>query len=173
MKQVLIVSDNHGLTNELQEIRKRHRDVDQAIHCGDSELNIDDTFLAGYRTVRGNCDFKAKFPNETVIEIEGMTFFVTHGHLFDVKNSLLNLQYRSLEVGADIICFGHTHIAYAEKLGNQLFVNPGSIRLPKKFPEPSYILIKWTTSKEIEVVFHHVNGEEITSFPYESRFFME
>lgn len=36
---VLIISDSHGLEEELQTIAKRHEaEVDLMIHCGDSEL---------------------------------------------------------------------------------------------------------------------------------------
>lgn len=169
MYSVLIVSDSHGLEKELEAINKRH-DVTEKIHCGDSELLHTAPQLATFTTVKGNCDWGGNFPNEEVIEIGGLRFFVTHGHLYGVKQTLLNLQYRAEELEADIVCYGHSHIAYADKLGEQLFINPGSIRLPQKFNEPSYIVMEWTDAKKINVTFYNLAGETITSFPYENSF---
>lgn len=170
MYKVLIVSDSHGLTNELTEIRARYPEVDMALHCGDSELLQDSPHLDGYTVVRGNCDFRAPFPNEQLIDVGDMKIFLTHGHLFDVKQHLMRIQYAAEEKEADIVCFGHSHIAYAEKVDQQLFINPGSIRLPKKYPTASYMLLSWADKSEITATFYEVDGTEITSFPYQNKF---
>lgn len=169
MNKVLIVSDSHGLTIELEKLKDRHL-LAEKIHCGDSELPTDASQLIGFTTVKGNCDWQGDFPLEEVIEIGGLRFFITHGHLYDVKTTMLTLQYKALEVGADVVCFGHSHIAYAEKVGEQLFINPGSIRLPKRFREPSYVLMEWYESTEVKVRFYGVHGDEIIHFPYEKQF---
>ena len=58
MSKVLVVSDSHGLTKELEDLRARHlNDVELMIHCGDSEMMPDDKVMNGYLTVKGNCDF--------------------------------------------------------------------------------------------------------------------
>src|SRR5690625_3249140 len=90
MNRVLIVSDSHGLTNELRQIKDRHHAL-YNIHCGDSELVEDSPFLHEYITVKGNCDWKANFPKINKITINGVRFLITHGHLHHVKTSLLNL----------------------------------------------------------------------------------
>src|SRR5699024_3613313 len=132
MKKILLVSDSHGWEEPLQAIAKRH-DCHTYIHCGDSELQKSTEALSSYKVVQGNCDRHGNFPNELVIEVDGFRIYVTHGHLYGVKGSLMKLQYRAAEVGAHIVCFGHSHIAYAEEIDQQLFLNPGSIRLPKYF----------------------------------------
>lgn len=170
MHKILIVSDSHGLTTELPEIRKRHADVELALHCGDSELQINSPYLLDYTSVRGNCDFQALFPNENMFKVGDLNIYITHGHLFDVKRTLMTLQYAAMEKEADIVCFGHSHIAYAEKIDEQLFINPGSIRLPKKYLTPSYVILEWSDKEDVMVTFYEVNGEEITSFPYEKTF---
>lgn len=169
MHEVLIVSDSHGLETELEVIKKRHN-VQRNFHCGDSELLASSDSLEGFQTVEGNCDWNGDFPLEEVVEIGGLRFFITHGHLFGVKSNLLNLHYRALEVKADIVCFGHSHIAYAEKIEEQLYINPGSIRLPKKFHMPSYVLLRWDDITNVFVQFYNVNGDEITTFPYEENY---
>ncbi|MEI3605884.1 metallophosphoesterase [Pseudogracilibacillus sp. SE30717A] len=172
MNNVLIVSDSHGLTKELEAIKERHQ-VEKRIHCGDSELPSDAASLHGYLTVKGNCDWQATFSEEHIIEIGGLRFLVTHGHLNDVKSTLLPLQYRAQEVQADIVCFGHTHIAYAEKIGEQLFLNPGSLRLPKYFNIPSYVIVSWEYPTDVTITFYYLNGDVITKFPYEKYFFIK
>lgn len=169
MNKVLIVSDSHGWTVELDELKKRHQTAAK-IHCGDSELASCAPHMNGFVKVKGNCDWKADFPLDEVVEIGGLTFFVTHGHRYDVKRSLLHLQDRAKELHADVVCFGHSHIAYAEEIDGQLFINPGSIRQPRRFKEPSYAVLEWDDASRIQVVFYRNDGQAITSFPYEKQF---
>ena len=169
MYKALILSDSHGLTDEISQIKARHH-ADINIHCGDSELQTDAPQLSAFTTVRGNCDWTGDFPLETIIEVGGLRFFISHGHMTQVKSTLMNLQYRALELDADIACFGHTHIAYAENVENCLFINPGSIRFPNYIKEPSYVLLEWEDKSALHATFYHVNGEEIHSLPYEKIF---
>lgn len=46
--KLLIVSDSHGLQEELLTIRERHADVDKMIHCGDSELPQDSKEMSSF-----------------------------------------------------------------------------------------------------------------------------
>lgn len=172
MHKVLIVSDSHGLTDELEQIVTRHA-PDIAIHCGDSELSTDAPQLASYSTVRGNCDWQGTFPSEKMIEIGGVRFFISHGHVTNVKASLMQLQYRALELAADIACFGHTHIAYAEKVEQCLLLNPGSIRYPNRIKQPSYALVEWEDPTKVQVTFYEVSGDIITDLPYEKYFYLK
>ena len=50
--KIVVVSDNHGRSEPLEQILELHRDADVFIHCGDSELPPQ--FLQGYVCVRGN-----------------------------------------------------------------------------------------------------------------------
>src|SRR5690625_1842524 len=169
VNRVLIVSDSHGLTEELTIIKDRHQ-LQYNIHCGDSELSTSAPQLADYHTVSGNCDWKGEFTNERLIDIGGLRFYITHGHLYGVKSTLMKLQYRAQEVEADVICFGHSHIAYAEEIDQKLYLNPGSIRLPKQSVKPSYIIMEWDECNEVHVHFFHINSEKITNFPYAQKF---
>src|SRR5690606_26234293 len=169
MNKVLIVSDSHGLTSELETIKERHQ-VSEYIHCGDSELTSDAAPLKSFQVVKGNCDWQGDFKDEEIVDIGELRFFITHGHLFDVKTTLLKLQYRALELNADVVCFGHSHIAYAKIIESKLFINPGSIRLPKYFNQPSYVLVEWEDPQEILVTFYHPNGDVISNFPYKNKF---
>ncbi|WHX99515.1 metallophosphoesterase [Neobacillus sp. DY30] len=166
MSKVLIVSDSHGLTNELKMLRERHmNEVDLMIHCGDSEMMPDDEVMNGYLTVKGNCDF-GSYPLETTTEIAGRKFFVTHGHKYSVKSSLMNLQYKAAEVGADIACFGHSHILGAEVIGDTLFLNPGSIRMPRGRLEKTYVVLELLNDK-INMTVYDISGRELKDLAFE------
>ncbi len=166
MGKVLVVSDSHGLTRELEVIRERHLgEVDLMIHCGDSQLMADNKAMTGYLTVLGNCDFSG-YPLETITEISGRKIFITHGHRYSVKTSLMNLVYKAEEVNADIVCFGHSHILGAEVIADKLFLNPGSIRLPRERLEKTYVILDIQGDK-INMAVYEVNGKEMAELAYE------
>ena len=124
--KVLIVSDSHGLTMELEKIEKRHKEeADLFIHCGDSELDADHVAIIDYVTVRGNCDRDERFPNEAVKRVGNQNLFITHGHRYSVKSDLMSLSYKAREVGADIVCFGHSHQSWCRNGYGYPFYQPG------------------------------------------------
>lgn len=154
MSKVLVISDSHGLTNELIRIKEKHKDeVNLLLHCGDSELSANDPALDGFIVVRGNCDFDEKFPEESVQTVGDTNIMITHGHRYQVKSTLTSLSYRALELDAKIVCFGHSHILGAEMLNGILFLNPGSIRLPRQRKEKTYCIIELIDDKIILNVY--------------------
>src|SRR5690625_3140985 len=104
MYNVLVISDSHGLEREIKEIVERHR-ANSFIHCGDSELAANSAYLNNFTVVRGNCDWDDLFPEEQLIEMNGVNIYVTHGHLFQVKSTLQRLKNRALELNSHIVCF--------------------------------------------------------------------
>ncbi|MFC4556603.1 metallophosphoesterase family protein [Virgibacillus kekensis] len=167
MPKVLIISDSHGLTEELNEIKKRHS-VKYMIHCGDSELDMDAPEMEGFIKVGGNCDIDTRYPQEQTNLIDGIRFFITHGHLHNVKFNMSSIVYRAEEENAKVICFGHTHIAGAEKSHGQLFINPGSIQLPKVRKEKTYALMEWDKPASVKVDFYTVEGKQLTELSLET-----
>lgn len=160
MTKVLVISDSHGLTKELEIIRARHlNEVDVMIHCGDSQLTPDHKAITGYMTVAGNCDFGG-FPLESTAEVAGRKFFITHGHRYSVKSSLMNLKYKAKETGANIVCFGHSHVLGAEVVDGMLFLNPGSIRMPRERLEKTYVILD-LADDSIQMSVFEINGREI------------
>lgn len=146
-------------------IKERHNTASM-IHCGDSELPEDAPELAGFLKVAGNCDMDERYPNEQLHQLEGWDFFVTHGHLNQVKSSLLPLSYRAKEVNADVICFGHTHIAGTEKIDNKIYINPGSILLPKGKHGKTYAIVTFPQKDKMEVTFYSLTGEKVKALSY-------
>jgi len=139
--KVLIVSDSHGLSTELEKLKELHSEVEHFIHCGDSELSPNNPAIKDFVIVRGNCDFYDEFPEDVVKKMGNRTFFITHGHRYSVKSDILKLSYRAKEEAADIACFGHSHYLGAEMIYGTLFINPGSIRLPRGRRERTYVIL--------------------------------
>ncbi|SDK41613.1 metallophosphoesterase family protein [Sediminibacillus albus] len=169
MPKILIMSDSHGLTEEVAEIKKRHHgEIDQYIHCGDSELDADAGELEEFMKVAGNCDIDPRLPEEVDFSVSGTHFYVAHGHLHRVKSTLMPLSYRADEQGAQVVCFGHTHIAGAERVENKLFINPGSIMLPRGRAEKTYAILSWEEKSDVMVEFKDINGETVEGMTYKT-----
>ncbi|WP_449537170.1 metallophosphoesterase family protein [Ferdinandcohnia sp. Marseille-Q9671] len=159
--KILIISDSHGLMKELTEIKERHKDeVDFMFHLGDSELSSRSEEMSGFSAVRGNCDFDSNYQDDMVVLLDREKVYLTHGHLYNVKMTLMNLAYRAQEVGASIVCFGHSHIAGAELVEDILFINPGSIRMPRMRKEKTYVIVN-VQDKRAEIDFYDTEGNVI------------
>lgn len=156
--KALIVSDSHGSVKELKQLKERYDEkVDVMIHCGDSELTSQHSELEGFHVVKGNCDFAVDFPNDIITDVQSTRFLVTHGHLYNIKMTLQTLLYRAKEAEANVVCFGHSHILGAEIIDDILFINPGSILLPRSRREKTFALLEIQES-EIEIRFLTVDG---------------
>ena len=59
------------------------------------------------------------------LNIDGKTMFAAHGHVFNPHNPPM------LKTG-DILLNGHTHIPACEERESFLYLNPGSVSIPKE-----------------------------------------
>ncbi|EGK14792.1 metallophosphoesterase family protein [Kroppenstedtia eburnea] len=158
--RVLIVSDSHGEGALLREVVDREQ-AEHVIHCGD--FCTESAQLPGgwITVVRGNCDW-VEVPWEARWEGGGIHFLITHGHRLQVNSSLLPLQYRAQEVGAQIACFGHTHIPMSEWVDGVLLLNPGSLVNPRGgFPKPSYAILETTGREDVTLSYFTPDGERL------------
>ncbi len=170
LSEVLIVSDSHGWEEEVQLIKDRYPNVDARIHCGDSELPYDAKELDGFYRVQGNCDMDSRYKEEIDFKLGKLHFYSTHGHLFQIKSSLMHVSYRAEELGANIICHGHSHIAAAERIGDQIVINPGSIRQPRGAHPGSYALLNFDESTNLlSIRYFTLEGKEISSLYFETK----
>ncbi|MBQ9131912.1 MAG: YfcE family phosphodiesterase [Clostridia bacterium] len=122
---LLIFSDSHGRTEGMElALRRQLRVPDAVLFLGDGLRDIGSMELgrSDLYEVTGNCDWFSCFcqegnsPTERVISMEGHQILMTHGHLFGVKGGYGALLSHALEVGADIVISGHTHVPYLEIL---------------------------------------------------------
>ena len=161
MPTVLITSDSHGFKDEVQQLKDQYKDkVDAMIHCGDSELDYDHPAMVDFLKVTGNCDYDSEYPEDLTVDIKGVRFFVAHGHHHNVKMTLDPITYQASEQQATIVCHGHSHLAHATKMGNQIVINPGSIRLPRGRQKETYAILSWD-NHNYKVNFYQLNGKEV------------
>ncbi len=93
--------------------------------------------------IRGNCDAEVdqmvlEFPvmaDYAILIDEGKTFYLSHGHIYNEEN------LPPLHKG-DVFLYGHTHVLRAEKKDGQVYLNPGSVSLPKEGNVPSYATLE-------------------------------
>ena len=65
--------------------------------------------------------------------LENRLIFLTHGHIYN-KNHLPLLN------PGDIMIHGHTHVPTIEKIGEIIYINPGSVSLPRNHSQNSFML---------------------------------
>lgn len=140
--KLVIVSDNHGNTDYMEEIRSIYeKEVTGWIHCGDSELLEDHPLWQHFKTVEGNMDIADDFKIEQVVEFEGEKCLIVHGHRHAVKQSNAQLKSRALEEGCRFVFYGHTHIPKVEVEDGIFFINPGSIAQPRDRELGTYVVM--------------------------------
>ncbi|MBC8060371.1 MAG: metallophosphoesterase [Clostridiaceae bacterium] len=129
-----IISDTHKDITYIRKAMDKLKAMDLIIHLGDNVEDVKEigrSFKGEIISVRGNCDFSNKIPSERILVLEGKKLLITHGHKYSVKDNLLKLHYRALELGVDLVLYGHTHVSKIDFEDGIFFVNPGSTTFPK------------------------------------------
>jgi uncharacterized protein len=144
--EILIISDSHGYTSMFTKVLQRHPKIEFVIHLGDDSNDTSRITQirpnATIEAVHGNCDKQKRFPTEKLLELMDKRIFITHGHNYGVKSGLASLAIKGVKEKADIILYGHSHIAKTEMLDGIWVVNPGSISLPKASNKGTYAILE-------------------------------
>lgn len=171
--KVLIVSDTHKNIRNVQKVLDKTIPfgVKYLIHCGDhitDALEIERLYpeIIVYG-VPGNCDFSSYGKDrECVVEIEGITFFITHGDRHGVKWDYEELYTDASVYDASIAVCGHTHIAHKEKKEGMFLLNPGSISQPRDTTIPPYAVVEIEKGKIQNIAIMQWSGETPLPHPY-------
>lgn len=172
--KLLIVSDIHGSGYYADKIKKlvEEEKPDKLILLGDlyyhgprnvltKEYNpmhvceilnsLKDIILC----TKGNCDAEVdemisefKMEDEIEMVIENNVVMFTHGHKYNINN----LPKKNI----DVLVYGHFHTGFIKCQDGILFLNPGSISLPKENTKHSYII--WNKN---EILLKDVDGNVI------------
>ena len=158
MKTVVVVSDTHMpfMASDLPAaFVSALKSCDICIHAGDIVENKILTAIGRLAprvvAVQGNMDdavIKKKLPLKTVINIDGVTFGVTHatGTPHDITERVLSIFKDDLP---SVCVFGHSHRPYNKKHGQTLLFNPGSLTDYLYTDTNSYGIIKIENGKII------------------------
>lgn len=156
----LIVSDIHGSKYYMDKVfaEFEKKNCDKMIILGDilyhgprnripegynpAELaedinNFDKEIIA----IRGNCDAEVDqmvidvdiMNSDRVVDLNGMKVFLTHGHHVNEENMP--------DEEIDILMNGHTHVPVLKNKNEVIFLNPGSITMPKQETPHSYAVM--------------------------------
>lgn len=145
--KILVVSDTHGDIENAEQLIRGTNGIDLVIHLGDyfrDAQKLSDMFPGiPFEYIYGNSDFMiGDTPAEKSLEFFGKKIFITHGHRYSVKWNYEKLSKKAEEMGADLLLFGHTHVADLVEDGGHFLVNPGSISDPRDDSNESYAIIE-------------------------------
>ena len=163
--KILFASDLHGSASAAEKVLERlekegadrffllgdllyhgpRNALPQDYDCPDvaEQLNaVKDQILA----VRGNCDCEVDqmvldFPlmaDYALLEINGLTLYATHGHLW-------NETCPPPMAEGTVLLNGHFHIPACTPHGSYLYINPGSTSIPKGGSVGSYLVLEGRT----------------------------
>lgn len=167
-----MISDIHGYPGQFKKALKIFQGCDMILCAGDILYHGPrNPILDGYNPLelageiakneipmliaKGNCDAEVDsmvlnlpiFSPVVIYEKDNIRFLVLHGH--DVDEGRLSDIARIYKV--DILVTGHTHVRLCEPNGETLFVNPGSVSVPKGDGIPSVAVFENGEIKFINV----------------------
>lgn len=129
--RLLVVSDSHKYTNNLLRAVDEQPTAQYVIFLGDGERDIDEAKKLypqkHFISVRGNCDFGSLLSDREIVIIGGKRIYCTHGHVEGVKHGVGGLISSARQEKADIVLYGHTHLAVTDYVDGMYIMNPGSV----------------------------------------------
>ncbi len=127
--KICVFSDSHCNFLPIQRAIIENR-PDLIIHLGDGKGDVNKIRSQfpniPLRAVWGNCDLNAGLPDKEIFDCCGARIFMTHGHLYGVKSGLSSLLDAGYSAGANLVLYGHTHVAHYESISGMQVLNPGS-----------------------------------------------
>lgn len=110
--------------------------------------------------VRGNCDTEVDqmvldFPilaDYAIVYLGNRMAYLTHGHVY-------NLDKLPPMKQGDLLIHGHTHVQAMEEKNGVIYINPGSVSIPKMDNKHSYMIYEDGT-----FVIKDLDGVEIRRF---------
>jgi len=90
--------------------------------------------------IKGNCDAYVDqmvldfyIHDEYELTLNGKRIIMTHGHIINPDHYL--------NISDGVVLYGHTHIHKMDRINGAIYLNPGSVSLPKGGQEKSYAIL--------------------------------
>ncbi|RDY24453.1 metallophosphoesterase [Romboutsia maritimum] len=138
-----VLSDTHNAKVYIDKVIPYLEECDLIIHAGDNFSDskyIHNMTNIDIMAVKGNCDFD-NVEEELFFEVEGKNIFLCHGDTYDIKYGMGTIESRAKKIGADIVVFGHTHMPTNIEKDGILYINPGSLALPRGVDYRSFLIL--------------------------------
>ena len=171
----LIVSDIHGSIDSANIIKEKFLTLkcDKILLLGDilyhgprndlpanyapkQVINVLNSLKDNIIAVKGNCDAEVdqmvldfKINDDYTFKYNSHNIYLTHGHHVNY------LKPKSFDEKT-IILHGHTHIIRQDKIDNNIYVNIGSITLPKENTARCYAILE-----NNNIVVYDINDNEL------------
>lgn len=170
--KILFISDIHGIKTNLLKIKKRFNELncDKLIVLGDLYYNRNkmfkdyapnyvreflESFKENLICIRGNGDSEVdelisnfKIINKLgLITTNNVDIYLTHGHIYNEDN---------WDRTNSILIYGHLHKPFIKEFKNNIYINPGSISLPRNDIGPTYLYYD-----EKQFIIYDINDHEI------------
>lgn len=149
--KMIFFSDIHGKTTNLEKLEKIivNGNFDKIIVLGDvfdytfsEESKKIEEFLKRYQRkliiMKGNCDFLGHIEKSSLsftydialLTVDKIDIYFTHGNRYHKDNNPIFTN--------GVMVYGHEHIPYIQKEGDMIYLNTGSISLPRNEEGPTY-----------------------------------
>lgn len=129
MKKIILISDTHGNKTCLDKLIPLMEEADLILFAGDGLLDfysLPVSISQKVKMVRGNCD-SIVGQKDICFDVENRKFLLTHGDTYGVKYDFTVLYLRAKSLGANVVCYGHTHMQAIFEENGILFINPGTL----------------------------------------------
>ncbi len=148
-----VVADTHSGLLPQQMVKEFNR-LDLIIHAGDFCTLKDFERLAEIKEIKavhGNMDevsLARRLPGKQILNLEGHAIGVFHGT--GSPQQVLDSVRREFKSDAvECVVFGHSHMAFNERVGDVLYFNPGSPTDTITAPYRSYGILEVNSGKTI------------------------
>lgn len=133
--KILVFSDSHrslSFMRRCMDLLRPEAVIHLGDHYGDGEAIHQEYPGVLFYQVPGNCDLYSAppFARELLIQrLGGVDFYLTHGHLHKVKQTLYGLLRDARACNCAAALYGHTHIPDCHREEDGLWVlNPGAAK---------------------------------------------
>lgn len=176
----IIVSDIHGSSVSAEFIISKFKELnaDKIIILGDilyhgprndlpewynpkSVIKTLNEYKNKIIAVKGNCDayvdemvLDFDLSNCKTIALNGVKTYLTHGHIINPSNPV--------NKDLDLVLYGHTHIYDIEDVNGVMYINPGSITIPKNNTKKSFAVMEDKT-----ITIYDMDMNKIKEFSFE------
>lgn len=127
-KKIIVITDSHGNKKGIEKL-KSTINYDYLFFCGDGLNDVKDFVNdTSSHFVAGNCDLFFDEALQKDISINNVKFLITHGHIYKAKYTYSLLVQEAKRIGAQVVCFGHTHNTFMGFEDGILLLNPGAFK---------------------------------------------
>ena len=155
--KILIVSDTHGHSENLEKVLEQTGPLDHFIHLEGQEDYIEVIAGCPVHMVSGNNDFFSDLPREEEFWIGEYHILITHGHYYGVSVGTERLKEEAMLRGIDIVMYGHTHRPEIDMEDQVTVLNPGSLSYPRQIGRrPSFLMMEIDGAGEAHYTIHYL-----------------